>query len=319
MRANSLVLELRLTLSYPAKPCPVVHDAEGNTVERVVLGRTGLEVSVAGLGCGGPSRLGQASDTSKVESIAIVRQALDSGVNFVDTSVAYGTEAIVGQAVKGRRGSVVLCTKVPPITRSWLTRRRRPLRPKALHRALEGSLKRLHTDYVDIYLLHAVMPHNYAVCRDELLPALEQLKQQGKLRFFGLSEAYLHDADHMMLQRALEDDCWDVIMLGFSLRNPSARKAVLPAAQARKVGTLAMFAARDLLDDQGRSRVGGRAADPAFLADAAYRFCRHERGIHVTMTGTGKAAHLKNNLASMGRGPLSDSEQKDIELLLTGK
>ena len=288
-------------------------------MERVVLGRTGLEVSVAGLGCGGPSRLGQASDTSKIESIAIVRQALDSGVNFVDTSVAYGTEAIVGRAVKGRRGSVVLCTKVPPITRSWLTRRRRPLRPKALHRALEESLKRLHTDYVDIYLLHAVMPHHYAVCRDELLPALEQLKQQGKLRFFGLSEAYLHDADHMMLQRALEDDCWDVIMLGFSLRNPSARKAVLPAAQARKVGTLAMFAARDLLDGQGRSRVGGRAADPAFLADAAYRFCRHERGIHVTMTGTGKAAHLKNNLASMGRGPLSDSEQKDIELLLTGK
>ena len=61
MRANSLVLELRLTLSYPAKPCPVVHDAGGTTVERVVLGRTGLEVSVAGLGCGGPSHLGQAS------------------------------------------------------------------------------------------------------------------------------------------------------------------------------------------------------------------------------------------------------------------
>ncbi len=319
MRANSLVLELRLTLSYAAKPCAVLHDGGGTAVERVVLGRTGLEVSVAGLGCGGPSRLGQASDTSKIESIAIVRQALDSGVNFVDTSVAYGTEAIVGRAVKGRRGSVVLCTKVPPITRSWLTRRRRPLRPKALHRALEESLKRLHTDYVDIYLLHAVGPHNYAVCRDELLPALEQLKQQGKLRFFGLSEGYLHDAQHVMLRRALEDDCWDVIMLGFSLRNPSARKAVLPAAQARKVGTLAMFAARDLLDGQGCSRVGGRAADPAFLADAAYRFCRHERGIHVTMTGTGKAAHLKNNLASMGRGPLSDSEQKDIELLLTGK
>ncbi len=288
-------------------------------MERVVLGRTGLEVSVAGLGCGGPSRLGQASGASETESIAIVRQALDSGVNFVDTSVAYGTEAIVGRAVEGRRESVVLCTKVPPITRSWLTRRRRPLGPKALHRALEGSLKRLRTDHVDIYLLHAVGPHNYAVCRDKLLPALEQLKQQGKLRFFGLSEGYLHDAQHVMLQRALEDDCWDVIMLGFSLRNSSARKAVLLAAQAQKVGTLAMFAARDLLDGQDRSGASGQATNTAFLVDAAYRFCRHEPGIHVTMTGTGKAAHLKNNLASMRRGPLSDSEQKEIELLLAGK
>ncbi len=81
-------------------------------METRILGGTGLEVTVMGIGAGGPSRIGQSAGKSDAESIAIVREALDAGITFIDTAEAYGTEAIVGEAVQGRdRGSYVVSTK----------------------------------------------------------------------------------------------------------------------------------------------------------------------------------------------------------------
>ena len=81
-------------------------------MEYTTLGRTGLRTGVAGLGCGGFSRLGQAHGKSKAESVALVRMALDMGVNLLDTAEAYGTEGIVGEAIRGLdRDQVVLSTK----------------------------------------------------------------------------------------------------------------------------------------------------------------------------------------------------------------
>ncbi len=71
-------------------------------MDYTTLGRTGLRVSVAGLGCGGNSRLGKADGRSFAESVAVVRRALDLGVNFLDTAAAYGTEEIVGDAISQR-------------------------------------------------------------------------------------------------------------------------------------------------------------------------------------------------------------------------
>lgn len=81
-------------------------------MDYTILGRTGIKVSVMGVGCGGPSRVGQRAGRTEAESVAIIQRALDSGVNFIDTSERYGTEAIVGKAIKGiDRSSVVLSTK----------------------------------------------------------------------------------------------------------------------------------------------------------------------------------------------------------------
>ena len=71
-------------------------------MERTILGRTGLAVTVMGIGCGGPSRVGQRTGKSVTESVAVVRQALDAGVNLIDTAEGYQTEEIVGQAIRGR-------------------------------------------------------------------------------------------------------------------------------------------------------------------------------------------------------------------------
>src|SRR5262245_9542396 len=76
------------------------------------LGKTGLKVSVAGLGCGGNSRVGLGTGASEAQSVALVREALDLGVNFLDTAAAYETEGVVGKAIKARpRDSVVISTK----------------------------------------------------------------------------------------------------------------------------------------------------------------------------------------------------------------
>ena len=86
-------------------------------MEYVSLGRTGLRVGVAGLGCGGFSRLGLGTGKSTAEAVALIRQAFDMGVNLLDTAAAYGTEEIVGEAVgQVRREDVVIATK------AWIPR-----------------------------------------------------------------------------------------------------------------------------------------------------------------------------------------------------
>src|SRR6516162_5364762 len=131
-------------------------------MEYVMLGRTGLRVSVAGLGCGGFSRLGLGTGKSNAEAVALVRQALDMGVNLLDTAAAYGTEAIVGEAIKHVR------------------REGRHAAERAVA-SLEGSLRRLGTDYVDIFQLHGVMPEAYEQAREVIAPALLKEQAKGKL------------------------------------------------------------------------------------------------------------------------------------------
>ena len=103
----------------------------GQRMQYTTLGRTGLKVSVAGLGCGGFSRLGLGTGQSADHAVGIVRQALDLGVNLIDTAAVYGTEDVVGAALRGvPRDSVVVCTKASkPAGRSGLQRRQGGRKP----------------------------------------------------------------------------------------------------------------------------------------------------------------------------------------------
>ncbi len=151
-------------------------------MEYAVLGRTGLGVSVMGVGCGGPSRIGQKYGKSEHESVPVIRQALDSGVNFIDTAEAYKTEGIVGKAIKGlSRDQIVLSTK---------KRTRGPLSERDIFESLEDSLKLLGTDYIDIYHLHGVEPGKYEEIRDRHVPVMQKLRDQGKIRFIGIAETW---------------------------------------------------------------------------------------------------------------------------------
>src|SRR5258706_189219 len=154
-------------------------------MDYIPLGRTGLKASVAGLGCGGPSRLGLRDNKSEKECAALVRQAFDLGVNFLDTAEVYGTEEIVGQALAALpREQVIISTKMkfPPDDK------RDP--PGEVRKSLERSLKSLGTDYVDIYHVHGVEPGEYEFAATEILPALLRLREEGKVRFIGVTGSH---------------------------------------------------------------------------------------------------------------------------------
>lgn len=295
-------------------------------MDYTTLGRTGLKVSVAGLGCGGPSRLGMRDNKSQRECVAIVRQALDLGVNFLDTAEVYGTEEIVGKAVAAvPRDKVIISTKLKfPLAD--------PSAPAGeVRKSLEQSLRLLRTDYIDVYHAHGVEPDDYTYASTKLLPVLLKMRQEGKIRFVAISEAFVEDPTHQMLQQALDDDYWDVVMAGFNMLNQSARSHVFPKTQQKKVGTLVMFAVRRALSQAQRLRevwselakkglvkpddcnpdapldflIG--AGKATSVVDAAYRFCRYEAGAQVVLTGTGSSDHLKENIESLTKPPLPEA------------
>lgn len=292
-------------------------------MDYVTFGRTGLTVSVMGLGGGGPSRIGQSTSRSEAESIEIVRQALDAGVNFIDTAEAYGTESLVGKALRGvARTRVVISTK-----KSY----RQEISPKLVREGVEASLKRLRTDYIDIYSLHGVGPADYPMLRDEILPTFFELRNEGKIRFIGVTEMFNEDKTHQMMIDSLPDDPWDVAMIGFNILNQTARQRLFPDMIQRNVAVQIMFAVRRALSQRDKliealhqlinsgqldaSEVDLEnplhfvleESDATSLVDAAYRFCRYEPGVHVVLSGTGNPAHLKANITSLSRPPLPEN------------
>lgn len=294
-----------------------------NGMDYVTFGRTGLQVSVMGLGCGGPSRLGRSTSKSREESLAIIGAALDAGVNFLDTAEAYETEDLVGTALKSvDRDKVVISTK-----KSY----RREISPELVRTGLEASLKRLDTDYVDIYNLHGVGHADYPWLRDEILPVFAQLREEGKLRFIGVSERFGEDATHQMLRDSLPDDHWDVVMVGFNILNQTARDHVFPFTQSQDVAVQIMFAVRRALSQPDKlvaalkTLIDEGQLDPADvdlanplgfildesdatgIVDAGYRFCRYEPGVQVVLSGTGNLHHLRANIESLNRPPLPES------------
>ena len=301
-------------------------------MQYTTLGRADLKVSVAGLGCGGHSRLGQKTGKTEQESIAVVRHALDLGINLIDTAEVYGTEHIVGQGIQGvSRDQLVISTK--------------KLCPDAdgddpageLQQGVEASLTRLQTDYVDVFYLHGVRAEQYEHARETLLPVLRRLQEQGKIRFVGVTEAFIPDPQHAMAELALKDDCWDVMMIGFNFLNQSARTRVFPITQAKNIGTMGMFAVRKALSqpdhlkktlveikekDQidaslcnlenplGFLTENGKAAT---IPEAAYRYCRHEPGMDIVLTGTGNIDHLTRNVAALLKDPLALQDCQRLE------
>jgi aryl-alcohol dehydrogenase-like predicted oxidoreductase len=285
-------------------------------MQYTTLGKTGLKVSVAGLGCGGNSRLGLGTGSSEMQSVALVREALDLGVNFLDTAAAYETEGIVGKAIKGRpRDSVVISTKSHATSGTVVLAN------------LDNSLRQLATDYVDIFHLHGLGPAAYDKAMAEIVPGLLRAKEQGKFRHLAVSETGPRDPEHTMLARAVDEGIWEVFMLGFSMMHQNAKKGLLPRTREKGIGTLCMFAVRNIFSkpdvlEKTFSELAAEGKVPAELAkknplgflvreggaesvvDAAYRYARHTPGIDVVLFGTGNVAHLRANVASILRPPL---------------
>ncbi len=300
-------------------------------MEKVVFGRTGLEVSPAGLGCGGYSRLGMRRGNDEQAAEGVVRHAMDLGINFFDTARVYGTEEVVGRAIAGRRDEVVISSK------TMFRRNDDFMAATELVESLEKTLTRLSTDYIDVFSLHGVTLKHYPHCVNEFVPALQRQQQLGKIRHLGITESFQAEPRHDMLIQALKDDLFDVIMVGFNFLNASARDETFELSRQQQVATQIMHAVRNALSNPEKlketvaSLVKSGEIDAAdvdeanplgFLAEesgvgsvteVAYRYCRHEPGVDVVLTGTGSKMHLSENAMAIASPPLPESVKSRLD------
>src|SRR6185503_18602364 len=206
------------------------------------LGRTGLMVSEIGFGAWGIGK-GLWIGAEDAQSLLALRRAVEEGLNFIDTALAYGpghSERLVGQVVREMKGPLYVATKVPPKNLTWPAARGVPVSevfPAAhIKRSAEESLRNLGLERIDLLQLH--------VWRDEYLDdtgagwpeALRQLRESGQVRFVGIS---VNDHDPSSALRAVASGLFDTAQIIYNIFDQSPEELFFPACQKHDVGVIA--------------------------------------------------------------------------------
>jgi len=197
------------------------------------LGNQGLEVSAIGLGCMGMSQsYGPADET---ESIATLHRSIELGCTFLDTAEVYGpytNEALLGKALKGLRDKVTIATKFGfHLENGKQVGAERDSRPETIRKAVEGSLQRLNTDYIDLLYQHRVDP---AVPIEQVAKTVGELVKEGKVRYFGLSEAGIAN-----IRKAHEVHPVTALQSEYSLWERNLEKDIIPVLCELGIGLVA--------------------------------------------------------------------------------
>lgn len=297
------------------------------------LGRSGIKVSLLSLGTGGASHFGQKTGVDDAGRKLLVRTALDLGVNLFDTSEQYGrSEEMLGLALEGvPRDRYLLATK-------WSYRPGGELaQPEALVSCVERSLRLLKTDVIDVMQFHGILPEDYDAVVERHVPAMQSLRDQGKVRLIGFTEMMVQDPKHTVPVRALKEhpDVWDMVMLKYGILNQWAAKEALPLAEKHGAGVLNMAPVRLTLTrldeqkalferwrDDGAVDVSGLDEKDPFgwllhdgvdsVIDAGYRFAAMNSGISSVISGTANVEHLKANARSLEAATLPDADYERL-------
>jgi aryl-alcohol dehydrogenase-like predicted oxidoreductase len=298
----------------PGKCQPALHATKiGNTMlmDRRNFGSTGLQAFPLGMGC---SRFGSfLSTVGKKESLATIALALERGLDYFDTSDLYGqgeSERLLGSALRTKRKQVLLATKAGRTISSqarlaakiktpirFLMRVTPQLRSRVrsarsehlsfnfnsdyLAAALHASLKRLRTDCVDVFMLHS--PPVEVLREPDLFQRLARLREQGKVRFLGVSVA---DVGHAPLAASLPEV--RAIQMPIGRRHHEALASILPRLRSQGIAVVG----RELFE-------GLKPTDDQSVRGSVLRAALAMRDVSVVLVGMSSARHLEANLATL--------------------
>jgi aryl-alcohol dehydrogenase-like predicted oxidoreductase len=231
-------------------------------MERRKLGSRGLEVSAEGLGCMGMSAFYGSTDEG--EAIATIRRALDLGINFLDTAQLYGpltNEELVGRAIRGHRDEYVIATKFRSRLENAVPGDMSTVGPidgsaEHVRSSIDGSLRRLGTDYVDLYYQHRVDPD---VPIEETVGAMAELVDAGKVHYIGLSEAA-----PQTIRRAHAVHPITALQTEYSLWTRDPEDEILPTCRELGIGFVAY-------SPLGRGFLTGRFRSPGDIPENDFR------------------------------------------------
>jgi aryl-alcohol dehydrogenase-like predicted oxidoreductase len=226
-------------------------------VKHIKLGS--LEVARIGLGAMGMSTAFTGAGTDDAESIRTIHRALDLGVTLIDTAEIYGpftNEELVGQALKDRRDQVVLATKFGMVSHAGGGPGHLDSSPANIRTAIDGSLRRLGTDHVDLYYQHRVDPKTPI---EDTVGALSELVTEGKIRYIGLSEAWLGT-----IRRAHAVHPVTALQSEYSLWTRDQEAEVLPLLRELGIGFVAY-------SPLGKGFLTGKVRSLDDLADSDFR------------------------------------------------
>jgi aryl-alcohol dehydrogenase-like predicted oxidoreductase len=196
------------------------------------LGKTGLRVSIVGLGT--MVHAGHFGPMKDSESLEAIETALELGVNFIDSSDAYGAgygETLLGNAFKGKRDKIVIATKGGNVM-VGPNRGKRIFEPDYISRVMDESLRRLQTDYIDLYQLHN--PTVEVIERGAVWEVLERAKKAGKIRHYGVSINSMEEGT-----AAVKDGRAETIQVEYNLLAQEPAETFFPAAQQANIGVIA--------------------------------------------------------------------------------
>lgn len=204
------------------------------------LGRTGLRISEVGYGAwgiGGKQWLGGSDD----ESLRALRRAIELGLNFIDTALAYGdghSEKLVGEVVRGTAEKVYVATKIPPKNQQWPALSGIGIEEVFPYdyavKCTEESLRNLGLESIDLQQFHVWNPE--WIGRDEWRRAIEDLKRSGKVRFFGIS---INDHDPDSALELIRTGMIDTVQVIYNVFDQSPEKNLFPLTLAENIGVLA--------------------------------------------------------------------------------
>ena len=306
------------------------------------LGRTGIDVSEIGYGAWGigGAQWGGADDD---ESLQALHRAIDLGLNFIDTALAYGegrSERLVGQVVREREETVHLATKVPPKNRIWPAEKGARLAdvfpPGYVRECAEQSLRNLGMEKVDLLQLH-VWNDDWADS-DELRDEVEWLRSDGKIRHFGIS---INDHQPSNGLRLVRTGAVDTVQVIYNVFDQSPEDELLPACREHDVGVIARvpldeggltgridadteFEGDDFrasyFRDERKREVHERATaiaselgiDEDRLAEAALRFILSEPAVSTVIPGMRSIRNVQRNIAASDAGALSPEARERL-------